>query len=90
MICDGTSTKSRGNPPRPRYGLFESSEFSAWPNSWKSVPTSSSVSSAGSSPAGREKLHTLTTTGVTRLPSFMRVPRNALLHAPTRLPGRGW
>ena len=68
MICDGTSTKSRGKPASVGYGTLPRNPASAWPNSWNSVFTSSSVSSAGSSPDGRVKLQTLVTIGRTTLP----------------------
>ena len=90
MICDWSSVKSRGPLDTPEYGTCESRLFSAWPASWKSVWTSSRLSSAGWSPEPREKLATLVTIGSTRLPSLTRVPRKPLVHAPTRLPGRGW
>ena len=90
MICEGSSTKSRGTPAIDRYVTRESIRWSAWPNSWKSVSTSSSERSAGVSPVGRVKFMTFVTIGRTSFPSFTHWSRRRPHQAPPRLPGRGW
>ena len=67
MICDGSSTASRG-VVRSRYIPLENSVRSEWPNSWKKVLTSSMLSSEGAPATGRVKLQTRVEIGATRLP----------------------
>ncbi len=52
--------------------------------------TSSKESSAGVSPVGRVKLHTIVTMGSTFLPPIFFCWRYSPIQAPPRLPGRGW
>ncbi len=72
-------------PANVGYRTSDSSPCRAWPNSWKSVTTSATVSSVGPA-AGLVRFRVLSTTG--RVPSSRDCTTKLFIHAPPRLVSR--